>query len=537
MHLTSSPTWKKLEKVAASMASFSLKQAFEREPSRAKNMQLQAPAWWIDYSKNLVTPQIMELLLELAEERGLEAERNAMFAGEEINKTEGRSVLHVALRNRGSEPVFVNGKNVMPEVLAEQARFLGFAELVRNGACEGFSGKPLTKIVNIGIGGSDLGPVMVFEALKHYSHRGMQFRFVSNVDATHFEETVRDLCPEETLFIVASKSFTTQETMTNAASARAWLMRACGDEEAVEKHFVAISTQEDAVEEFGILSQRRFGFWDWVGGRYSLTSAIGLPLAIALGRQGFEELLDGFYAMDQHFLKTPLSQNAPVVLGLLGIWYNNFLGAQSHAILPYDQYLHRFAAYFQQADMESNGKGIDRQGQPVTYETGPILWGEPGTNGQHAFFQLIHQGTKCIPCDFIGFAKSLNPLGDHHAKLMANFFAQQQALAFGKTKAQVKQEGVAPELVPFKTFSGNRPTTCFMSEKLSPYSLGSLIALYEHKIFVQGIIWNIHSFDQWGVELGKKLAKTILPQLQDPGKQLNHDASTNNQIDFYRRYQ
>lgn len=534
MHL---PAWKELVHHVHGQRGISLREAFAADTERANDFNLSVGAWWIDYSKNLISRESFRLLLELARECNVALERDAMFSGEAINRTENRAVLHIALRNRSQTPIMVNGVNVMPQVEAELRRVCRFAEEVRSGRCLGYSGLAIKNIVNLGIGGSDLGPVMVYEALKYYSARHLTVRFVSNVDGTHFAETVRDLNPEETLFIVASKSFTTQETMTNAASAREWIMSGMGDEKAIACHFVAISTQLDAVAAFGIQRERCFGFWDWVGGRFSLTSAIGLPLAIALGEAQFLELLEGFHAMDNHFATAPLETNAPVILAMLGIWYNNFLGAQSHAILPYDQYLHRFSAYFQQADMESNGKSVDRSGRPVDYETGPVLWGEPGTNGQHAFFQLLHQGTKLISADFIGFAQSLNPLGDHHAKLMANFFAQQEALAFGKTAEEVAAEGVPQAMIPFKTFQGNRPSTCLMAEKLTPFALGNLISLYEHKIFVQGIVWNIYSFDQWGVELGKALAKTILPELQQPESELRHDSSTNAQIAYFRRHQ
>ena len=537
MSIARQSAWQALQTYASTKNRVDLRQAFEDTPDRAEAFQIEACGWWLDFSKNLITGETLGLLFDLARERGVESARDAMFTGEAINRTEDRAVLHVALRNRSGRPIFVQGRDVMPDVLGELDRLFAFANQIREGRCLGFSGKPIRNIVNIGIGGSDLGPAMVYGALQFYASRDLTFRFVSNVDATHFAEAVRDLNPAETLFIVASKSFTTQETMTNAATAKAWLMQAAGDPAAVARHFVAISTKEDAVKAFGIAAERRFGFWDWVGGRYSLTSAIGLSLIIALGRAGFESLLDGFHEMDEHFRMAPLETNMPVILALLGVWYNNFLGAQSYAILPYDQYLSRFAAYFQQADMESNGKGVDRDGNPVNYQTGPILWGEPGTNGQHAFYQLIHQGTKCIPCDFIGFARSLNPVGDHHAKLMANFFAQQQALAFGKTTREVVAEGVPESLVPYKTFEGNRPTNCLMAPQLTPRVLGSLIALYEHKIFVQGIIWNIYSFDQWGVELGKSLAKKILPQLDNPNEKPAHDSSTNAQIAYFLKYQ
>ena len=536
MSLTRSEAWQALSDHAEAMKGFDLGKAFQSDPARGEALQAGACGWWVDYSKNLVTGETMKRLFDLARARGVARERDAMLSGARINKTENRAVMHTALRNCSQEPVMVDGVDVMPEVRAELARVFAFAASFRAGECLGFDGRPLRNVVNLGIGGSDLGPVMVYEALKHYADRNLRVSFVSNVDATHLVETLRDLDPAETLFIVASKSFSTQETMTNAESAKRWLLDHTDAPDAVARHFAAISTKRDAVAAFGISSDRRFGFWDWVGGRYSLTSAIGLPLVIALGREGFEALLRGFHNMDRHFAQAPLEENLPVILAMLGVWYNNFLGAQSHAILPYDQYLHRFAAYFQQADMESNGKSVDRGGHAVDYQTGPIIWGEPGTNGQHAFFQLIHQGTKLIPCDFIGFARSLNPLGDHHLKLMANFFAQQQALAFGKSAEQVAAEGVAPALVPFRTFGGNRPTTCLMAPELTPEVLGSLIALYEHKIFVQGIVWNIFSFDQWGVELGKVLAKAILPQLEQRDSDLNHDASTNAQIAYFRSH-
>ena len=460
-----------------------------------------------------------------------------MFSGQKINATENRAVLHVALRNRSNTPILVEGRDVMPEVNGVLERMRGFARRVRSGEWQGYTGCRIRNIVNLGIGGSDLGPVMAYEALKPYSDRNLTVRFVSNVDGTHFAEAVRDLNPAETLFIVASKTFTTQETMTNAESAKAWLLKALTDPRAVARHFVALSTNAEKVRAFGIDTANMFGFWDWVGGRYSLCSAIGLPVMIAIGPENFDALLDGYHQMDRHFAEAPFEKNMPVILGLLGIWYNNFFDAQSHAILPYDQYLSRFAAYFQQGDMESNGKYITRDGQRVDWETGPVIWGEPGTNGQHAFYQLIHQGTKLIPCDFIGFARSHNPLGDHHAKLMSNFFAQTEALAFGKTAEQCRAEGVPDHLVPHKTFEGNRPTNTLMARQLTPQVLGQLIALYEHKIFVQGIVWDIYSFDQWGVELGKVLANRILPELtaaQEP--ELKHDASTNALITRFRAW-
>ena len=457
-----------------------------------------------------------------------------MFAGKKINETEHRAVLHVALRNRSNTPILVDRKDVMPDINAVLDKMAGFARKVRAGEWLGYTGKPIKNIVNIGIGGSDLGPVMAYEALKPYTDRRLTVRFVSNVDATHFAECTRDLDPSETLFIVASKTFTTQETMTNACTARAWCLAALKDNAAVARHFVAVSTAATEVAKFGIDTANMFGFWDWVGGRYSLCSAIGLPVMLAIGPENFIQMLEGYHAMDRHFAEAPLDQNMPVILALLGIWYNNFFGAETQAILPYDQYLHRFAAYFQQADMESNGKGTDKQGKAVQWQTGPVIWGEPGTNGQHAFYQLIHQGTKLIPCDFIAFAKSQNPIGDHHDKFMANYFAQTEALAFGKTEAEVVAEGTPAKLVPFKVFEGNRPTNSILAERLTPKTLGTLIALYEHKIFVQGVIWNVYSFDQWGVQLGKVLADKILKELTDPNAPLAHDSSTNELIKRYK---
>ncbi|NCC94242.1 MAG: glucose-6-phosphate isomerase, partial [Opitutae bacterium] len=439
-----------------------------------------------------------------------------------------------ALRNRSNTPILVDRRDVMPGVNAVLEKMSGFADLVRSGRWLGFTGKPIRNIVNIGIGGSDLGPVMAVEALKPYSQRNLTVRFVSNVDGTHIVEATRDLDAAETLFIVASKTFTTQETMTNAETAKAWLLEKLGDPVAVARHFVAVSTAAEEVKAFGINPDNMFGFWDWVGGRYSLTSAIGLPLMIAIGPENFIRMLDGYHEMDRHFATAPFEQNAPVILALLGIWYGNFFGAQSTALLPYDQYLSRFAAYFQQGDMESNGKRVTKNGKPVAYETGPVVWGEPGTNGQHAFYQLIHQGTKLIPCDFIGFCRSHNPVGDHHAKLMSNFFAQTEALAFGKTAEECRAEGVPEKLVPHKTFPGNRPTNTLLAEQLTPETFGQLVALYEHKIFTQGVIWNIFSFDQWGVQLGKVLANRILPELKNPETPLAHDSSTNELIRRFR---
>jgi len=530
--------WKALEQHRLAMKSFNLREAFLDDSTRAEKFSVQAGDLYLDYSKNLITRETLGLLHNLAAQSPLDRMRNEMFSGNKINFTENRAVLHIALRNRSNAPIFVDGQDVMPEVNDVLDRMRGFSRRIRSGAWKGHTGKRIKNIVNIGIGGSDLGPVMAYEALKAYSDRAITLRFVSNIDGTHLAETVRDLDAQETLFIVASKTFTTQETMTNAESAKAWLLKSLKDPASVARHFVALSTNAAKVSAFGIDTENMFGFWDWVGGRYSLCSAIGLPLMIAIGPDHFDAMLDGAHAMDRHFVESPLDQNIPVLLGLLGIWYNNFLGADTHAILPYDQYLHRFAAYFQQGDMESNGKSVDIQGARIDYQTGPIIWGEPGTNGQHSFYQLIHQGTKLIPCDFIGFARSQNPIGDHHAKLMANYFAQTSALAFGKTKEEVLAEGVSAALVPFKVFEGNHPTNSILAQKLTPQVLGQLIALYEHKIFTQGIIWNINSFDQWGVELGKVLAQQILPDLV-PGAagSLKHDGSTNRLIAKYRSWQ
>ena len=513
-----------------------LRDLFARDPGRAERFSLEVGDLFLDYSKNRITPETLRLLLRLATASGLRPAIRDMFAGRRINVTENRAVLHVALRNRSNTPIRVDGRDVMPEVNAVLARMRTFARKVRSGAWLGYTGRRIRNIVNIGIGGSDLGPAMACEALRSFSDRNLTLRFVSNVDATHFAEATRDLDPAETLFIVASKTFTTQETMANAETARAWCLRALKQPAAVARHFVAVSTNAEKVAAFGIDVRNMFGFWDWVGGRYSLCSAIGLPLMLAIGPTHFDAMLDGFHAMDRHFATAPLARNMPVLLALLGVWYNNFFAAQSHAILPYDQYLSRFAAYFQQGDMESNGKSVSRDGRPVRWETGPVIWGEPGTNGQHAFYQLIHQGTKLIPCDFIGFCRSRNPIGDHHDKLMANFFAQTEALALGKTESQVVAEGVKPELVPHKVFQGNRPTNTLLAAELSPRVLGQLIALYEHKIFTQGVLWNVYSFDQWGVELGKALANRILPELaMKATPTLRHDASTNALIRRYRR--
>ena len=562
--LTERTEWQDLLKHCEKMKSKHLRELFDKDRDlpeaerRGSQLAIEACGLRLDYSKNLVTAKTMRKLMALARAVGLGEAIEAMFTGEEINVTERRPVLHTALRDRSGGAVLVDGRDVMPCVQGVLDQMSAFAKNVRNGQWKGHTGQPITAVVNLGIGGSDLGPAMACEALKPYSDRKITVRFVSNVDGTHLAEAIRDLDPARTLFIVASKKFDTQETMTNAASARTWLLGALGDElpagrsesedtrAILAKHFVAVSEDiEKAREFFSGADVRTFEFWDWVGGRYSLTSAIGLPLMIAIGPPNFFRLLDGFHAMDRHFRTAPLEGNLPVILGLLGIWYNNFFGAQSHAILPYDQYLSRFAAYFQQADMESNGKSTTKDGSPVDYETGPIIWGEPGTNGQHAFYQLLHQGTKMVPADFIGFAKSQNPLGDHHAKLMANFFAQTEALAFGKTEEEVKSEleieaveksePVRWDLVPHRLFEGNRPTNSILAEQLDPETLGKLIALYEHKIFVQGVVWGINSFDRWGVELGRQLAKRILPELESKRRpKLEHDSSTNRQIMWFR---
>ncbi len=539
--LPQSKEWQSLKRHQKKMRDVQMRDLFATNANRHKRFSLRAPGLLLDYSKNRIQPQTMTRLLKLAEASGLPGAIEAMFNGEKINWTEGRAVLHVALRNRSNTPVLVDGRDVMPEVnrVLEQVR--KFAVSVRRGDWRGFTGKRIRTIVNIGIGGSDLGPVMITEALKAY-HNGPATRFVSNIDATDFYEKTKDLDPARTLFIIASKTFTTQETMTNARTARDWALAKLKDKAAVANHFVALSTNEEAVRDFGIAPENMFQFWDWVGGRYSSWSAIGLSIACAIGYRRFTQFLEGGHIMDQHFRTRPLKRNMPVILGLLGIWYNNFFEAESHAILPYEQYLHRFPAYFQQGDMESNGKYIDRDGEAVGYQTGPIIWGEPGTNGQHAFYQLIHQGTKLIPCDFIGFVNPLHPIGDHHEKLMANLFAQAEALMRGKTaaeaEAELKQSGKLSEkeiaaLLPHKVFPGNRPSNMLLFDKLTPKSLGMLIALYEHKIFVQGLIWRVNSFDQWGVELGKVLAKAILAEEEGllAGKDVDlsgHDSSTAN---------
>ena len=521
-----------------------MRDLFKADPRRFEKFSLQWNDFLIDYSKNRITEKTMSLLFDLARSRDIKGWTGKMFSGEKINSTEHRAVLHIALRNRSNKPIIVEGSDVMPAVNKVLAHVREFSESVRSGSWKGYTGQPITDVVNIGIGGSDLGPVMITEALKPYGHSRLSVHFVSNVDGTHVAETVKKLNPETTLFIISSKTFTTQETIVNAESAKKWFLDHAKDSSAVAKHFVAVSTNAKAVTAFGIDTRNMFEFWDWVGGRYSLWSAIGLSIALFIGMDGFEELLSGAHEMDEHFLSAPYEHNIPVILGLLGVWYNNFFGSESHAIIPYDQYLHRFAAYLQQGDMESNGKGVTRDGTGVDYSTGPIIWGEPGTNGQHAFFQLIHQGTKLIPVDFLAPVQSHNPLGNHHPILLSNFFAQTEALMQGKTAEMARREleaaGVAGEelskLLPHKVFPGNRPTNSILIKKLTPRTLGSLVAMYELKIFVQGVIWNVNSFDQWGVELGKQLAKAILPELAGEGAVTTHDSSTNGLIRFYKQW-
>jgi glucose-6-phosphate isomerase len=533
--LTRRPEWKALEEHYQRVRDIHLRSLFAADPQRGERFALEAAGVYLDYSKNRVTSETMDLLLKLAESSGLRQRIDAMFNGEKINVTEQRAVLHVALRAPKGSTILVDGQNVVPEVHAVLEKMADFANRVRSGEWRGYTGKRIRTIINIGIGGSDLGPFMAYEALKYYSDREITARFVSNIDGTDFVEATLDLDPAETLFIVSSKTFTTLETLTNAHSARSWCLAALGDERAIAKHFVAVSTNTAEVEKFGIDPANMFEFWDWVGGRYSYDSAIGLSLMIAIGPERFYQMLAGFHEMDEHFRGAPFERNLPVILGLLGIWYNNFFGAQTVAILPYDQYLSRLPAYFQQLDMESDGKHVDLEGNPVDYQTGPIIWGQPGTNGQHAFYQLIHQGTKLIPCDFIGFCQTLNPLGQHHDLLMANLFAQTEALAFGKTAEEVAADGVPAFQVPHRTFEGNHPTNTILLDRLTPATLGKLIALYEHKVFVQGTIWHINSFDQWGVELGKVLAQRIIPELESvSAPDLKHDSSTNTLIRRYR---
>ena len=527
--------WSDLQKDFAANRDFSLRSAFAADPKRAEKMTIEGAGLTLDFSKNLVDEKTMSDLYALARECGLGTEIEKMFTGEHINVTEDRAVLHTALRNRDGHSVTDGGKDVMPDVYEVLDRMAVFANKVRSGEWKGFSGKRIRNIVNVGIGGSDLGPCMANIALRPFAQRDLRCEFVSNVDATHFAEATFGMDPEETLFLIASKTFTTLETMANANTARAWVLdHYKGEKAAVAKHFVAISTAADEVSAFGIDTANMFGFWNWVGGRYSLPSAIGLSLMIAIGPDRFFEMLSGYEAMDKHFRTAPFEKNLPVTMALLGILYNNLYGAEAHAVLPYDQYLARFPAYLQQLDMESNGKSTDRQGRPVTYQTGPIIWGEPGTNGQHAFYQLLHQGTKLIPADFIGFCRSHNPIGEHHVDLMANFFAQTEALAFGKTADEVRAEGTPEALVAHKTFSGNRPTNTILADELTPAVFGALVALYEHKVFVQGIIWNVFSFDQWGVQLGKVLAKKIIPELTSASP-LAHDSSTNALIERFRK--
>ena len=529
--------WRALQDHHVSMQGLNLKKLFANDPARGERMTAEAVGIYLDYSKNRVSDETLRLLVELAKQSELQARIDAMFRGEKINVTENRAALHVALRAPKGSSIVVDGKNVVPEVHTVLDKMADFSNRVRSGQWKGHTGKRIRNVINIGIGGSDLGPVMAYEALKYYSDRAMIFRFVSNVDGTDFVEATRDLDPAETLFIVSSKTFTTLETMTNAHSARAWSLAGLGgDAESVAKHFVAVSTNAQKVSEFGIDTANMFEFWDWVGGRYSMDSAIGLSTMLAIGPDHFLAMLEGFHAMDQHFRTAPFTRNLPVLMGLLAVWYNNFFGAQTVAVLPYEQYLKRFPAYLQQLTMESNGKHVTLTGSPVDYQTGPIYWGEPGTNGQHSFYQLIHQGTRLIPCDFIAFARPLNALGRHHDILLANVFAQTEALAFGKTAAEVKAEGTPDWLVPHRLFEGNRPSNILLLEALTPAALGKLVALYEHSVFTQGTIWQIDSFDQWGVELGKALAQRIIPQLEGPTEpKLEHDSSTNALIRRYRK--
>jgi glucose-6-phosphate isomerase len=535
--LTRRAAWKKLQVHFKAIGSRHLRDLFAEDPERGEQLTLTGPGVYLDYSKNRVTRETIALLVELAEESGLRERIDAMFAGEPINVSEHRSVLHVALRAPRTESIRVGGRDVVPDVHAVLDRMSAFADKVRDGSWRGHTNLPITAVVNIGIGGSDLGPVMAYEALKAYSKREMTFRFVSNVDGTDLVEAVRDLNPAQTLFIVSSKTFTTLETMTNATAAREWLLKGLGgDAHAVARHFVAVSTNAEEVRKFGIDTANMFEFWDWVGGRYSMDSAIGLSTVIAIGPQHFREMLDGFHTMDEHFRTEPFAYNLPVLMGLLGVWYTNFFGAETVAVLPYEQYLKRFPAYLQQLTMESNGKHVTLQGKPVTYNTGPIYWGEPGTNGQHSFYQLLHQGTHLIPCDFIAFGEPLNKLGEQHELLLANVLAQGEALAFGKTLQQVKAEGISSDIAPHRVFEGNRPSNTLLLERLTPGALGRLVALYEHSVFTQGALWQIDSFDQWGVELGKVLAKRIVPELRpDATPTLAHDSSTNALIRWLRQ--
>lgn len=548
--LTQCPEFSALKSHYEAASKLHMRDLFAKDPKRFEKFSAQIDTKdgiiLVDYSKNIITDETMKLLMNLAKARGVEMLRQKMFSGEKINFTEDRAVLHIALRNRSNKPIMVDGMNVMDDVNRVLTQMRKFTEDVRSGTWKGYTGKPITDVVNIGIGGSDLGPLMVTEALKPYGKDGLHVHFVSNIDGTHLAKTVATLNPETTLFIVASKTFTTIETITNAKSAREWLLKKLKDKSAVAKHFIALSTNEEKVKEFGILKENMFAFWDWVGGRYSLWSAIGMSIAVYIGMDNFEALLSGAHAMDNHFCSVPLEKNVPVILGMLGVWYNNFFGAQTHGLFPYDQYMHRFAAYFQQGDMESNGKYVTRSGAPVNYSTGPIVWGEPGTNGQHAFYQLIHQGTKIIPADFLAPVETQNPIADgvHHTILLANFLAQPEALMKGKTteeaRVELEKSGKSGEtlekILPHKVFSGNKPTNSIMFQKLTPFILGALIAMYEHKIFCQGVVWDINSYDQWGVELGKQLAKAIQPELEAPGPVTSHDSSTNGLINFIKKH-
>ena len=543
MNPTQSRSWSKLQDHHRNIKDVEMKDLFASDPERFNRFHIQFKDILVDYSKNRITDETIKLLLDLADEAGVEKAVKNMFTGEKINETENRAVLHVALRNRKNSPIYVEGQDVMPQVNTVLQKMEVFSKKIRSGEWKGYTGDRITDIVNIGIGGSDLGPVMVTEALRPYADKALSVHFVSNIDGTHLTEVLKKLNPATTLFMIASKTFTTQETMTNAFSARDWFLKQAGDSAHVARHFVALSTNVTKVEEFGIDTDNMFEFWDWVGGRYSLWSAIGLSIACYIGFDNFAELLEGAHEMDQHFLETPFDDNIPVILALIGIWYNNFFDTATEAILPYDQYLHRFPAYFQQGNMESNGKSTSRDGKRVDFQTGPIIWGEPGTNGQHAFYQLVHQGTKFIPADFLAPAVSHNPIGEHHNILLSNFFAQTEALMNGKTKAEVvtelKNQGKSDEeiakLTPHKVFEGNKPTNSVLFKKLTPRVLGSLIAMYEHKIFVQGVIWNIFSFDQWGVELGKQLANRILPEIKDDARVISHDASTNGLINAFKK--
>lgn len=533
--LTELLAWRALQSHYQNIANLSLRSLFAEDPTRGRRMVVEASGIYFDYSKNRITNETLKLLMQLAHESGLPAYIKAMFSGEKINTTEQRAVLHTALRAPMERVILNDNSNVVPEVHAVLDKMASFATQVRSGQWKGQTGKPIRNVINIGIGGSNLGPSMAFEALKFYSHRDLLFRFISNIDGTDFVEATRDLNPEETLFIISSKTFTTLETMTNAQAARNWILQALKETKACAKHFVAVSTNIEEVSRFGIDTENRFGFWDWVGGRYSMDSAVGLSTMIAIGPERFQDLLKGFHEMDEHFRTTPFERNIPVLMGMLAIWYNNFFAAQTLAILPYEQYLKRFPAYLQQLTMESNGKQCTLDGRPVGYQTSPIYWGEPGTDGQHSFYQLLHQGTKLIPCDFIAFTESLNPLGDHHDLLMANVFAQSEALAFGKSAEELQTEGTAAWQIPHRTFEGNRPSNTLLLERLTPEALGKLIALYEHSVFTQGVIWQIDSFDQWGVELGKTLANRIIPELKTEVEvKLNHDSSTNALIERYR---